>query len=142
MSKILQNAAKITEKGEISYLISTHRHDFVQYKFKNGYIINYDGGKDYFKRGFGGPDLEPGDKIEDYSLTEESYFEKCCQKMIWGSRGKDGKGPLKYSPFAELELDHLKAILQYSSKLAVGLSEIQLKVINYWIKEKTALKPN
>ena len=137
MPKILQNAVKIIEDGEISYLISSYRHDFVRYDFKNGATRALDGGTAYFKRGCGGPDLEPGNKIEDYSLTEESSFEDTCRKLMWGSRGKDGKGPLKYSPFAELELDHLKAILQYNDKLEVGLSEIQLKVINYWITEKS-----
>lgn len=133
MNKILQNAVKITEKGKVTYLQSIHRHDFVQYKFKNGYTVNYDGGTSYFKRGFGGPDLESGDKIEDYSLTEDSSFEDCCKRLLWGSRGRDGKSPLKYAPFAELELDHLKAILDYNAKLAVGLSDLQIKVINHWI---------
>lgn len=136
MSKILQNAVKITECNQVTYLISTHRHDFIQYKFKNGYTVNYDGGTSYFKRGFGGPDLDSGDKIEDYSLTEDSSFEDCCKRLLWGSRGKDGKQPLKYAPFAELELDHLRAILVYKDKFHIPLADIQIRVINYWILNK------
>lgn len=138
MSKILQNVGKITEDGKVTYLISTHRHHFDEYQFKSGGVYHVDGGNDYLKRGSGGD--FGGGKVEDWSLTEADSFDGCCRKLVWGSRGKDGKGPLKYSPFAELELDHLRAILQYNDKLAVGLSEIQLKVINYWIERKI-LKP-
>jgi hypothetical protein len=135
MSKILQNAIKAVESGEITYLVSTHRHDFKQYQFKSGGVYHVDGGKDYIKRGSGG-DFGEG-KVEDWNLTEKDSFKKCCTSLLWGSRGKDGKQPLKYAPFAELELDHLKAILEYSSKLAVGLSDLQVKVINYWIEQKS-----
>ena len=135
MSKIIQNAAKVTEGNQVTYMISTSRHHFEEYQFKSGGSYHIDGGRDYFKRGCGG-DFGSG-TVEDWCLTESSPFEECCQKMIWGSRGKDGKQPLKYTPFAELELDHLKAILDYSDKLAIGLSELQIKVINYWIEQKS-----
>lgn len=135
MLKILQNAVKITEKDKVTYLNSTHRHDFVAYEFENGEQYHLDGGTDYIKRGCGS--IPGGAKIEDYSLKESSIPFEIRHKLMWGSRGKDGKRPLKYAPFAELELDHLKAILDYSSKLAVGLSDLQIGVINYWIKQKS-----
>lgn len=140
MSKILQNSIKIVEDGEISYLQSFRRHDYRVHSFKDGSTIFLDGGcsqangGDYF-RSNGSLD-RPG-KCEKWFLHDDSPFELIAAKLLWGSRGKDGKQPLKYTPFAELELDHLKAILDYSSKLAVGLSELQIKVINYWIMVKS-----
>ncbi len=135
MSKILQNAVKIIEEDKITYLVSTHRYHFNEYKFKSGGVYHVDGGKDYFKRGSGGD--FGGGKVEDWSLTEADSFDECCFKLAWGSRGKDGKQPLKHLPFARLELDHLRAILDYSNKLAFGLSDLQIEVINYWIEQKT-----
>ena len=140
MPKIIQNAVKIIEDGEVSYLQSFGRHDYMVHTFKDGFTLVLDGGcqggggGDYFRSN--GPLSRPG-KCESWFLNSESSFEECCKKMIWGSRGRDGKQPLKYAPFAELELDHLKAILEYSSKLAVGLSDLQVKVINYWIEQKS-----
>ncbi len=135
MSKILQNAAKITEKDKTTYLNSTYRHDFTCYEFENGQRYCLDGGTSYLKRGCG--NIPDGVKIENYSVDENSIPFEIRHKLMWGSCGRDGKEPLKYAPFAELQLDHLRAILQYNDKLAVGLSEMQLKVINYWITEKS-----
>lgn len=137
---ILQNAVKIIEDGEISYLYSFLRHDCVAHTFKDGSEVMIDGGGllggggDYFRSN--GSLNRPG-KCESWFLNEDSSFDEVKERLLWGHFDKNGKGPLKYSPFAELELDHLKAILQYNDKLAVGLSEIQLKVINYWITEKS-----
>lgn len=133
MSKILQNAVKITEKGKITYLNSTHRHDFVAYEFENGQQYAIDGGINYFKRSCG--NLPNGVKIEDYSLNDDSPNIK--EFLLWGHRGKDGKSPLKYAPFAELELDHLRAILEYKDKFNIPLADIQIEVINYWIEQKS-----
>ena len=124
MSKILQNSVKIVEDGEISYLQSFRRHDYMVHTFKDGSTIFLDGGcqggggGDYF-RSNGSLD-RPG-KCESFFLAENSTFDEIKERLLWGHYNKDGGGPLKYAPFAELELDHLRAILQYNDKLAIGL---------------------
>ena len=139
MSKILQNAVKIIEGDEVSYLQSFRRHDYVVHTFKDGSTLVLDdgckggGGGDYFRSN--GPLTRPG-KCESWFLNEDSSFEDCCKRLLWGSRGRDGKSPLKYAPFSELELDHLKNILKYNCLLAVGMSDLQIKVINHWINIK------
>ena len=135
MSKIIQNAVKITEDGKVTYLISTHRHHFDRYDFKTGESIAVDGGQNYIKRSIS--QYLKGENIENYNLNDDFPFDIIATKLLWGHYKKDGTGPLKYSPFAELTLDHLKAILDYNDKLAIGLSELQIKVINHWITEKS-----
>ena len=145
MSKILQNAVKITENGKISYLNSFNRHDYRSHTFSDGSTIYVDGGcclanGGYYTRS-NGPYDRPG-KCEDWILLRDSPIEEIRVKLLWGHRGKDGKSPLKYAPFAELELDHLKAILVYKDKFHIPLADIQIEVINYWITIKeNEIKP-
>lgn len=132
---IIQNALKITENGKTTYLPSTHVHHYNRYEFQDKSFVAVDGGCDYFRRGSSG-DLS-GKNIEDYSLNDIDQFSEIADKILWGTRGKSGKEPVKYLPFAELELSHLKAILEYADKLQPGLSELQKKVINFWIDKKS-----
>lgn len=132
---IIQNALKITENGKTTYLPSTHVHHYNQYNFSDGSWVVVDGGKDYFKRGQSG-DLSDKD-IEDYSLNDIDEFSEIAFKLLWGTRGKSGKDALKYLPFRGLEQSHLKAILDYADKLKPELSEIQKRVINFWIDKKS-----
>ena len=136
MSHIIQNAVKITEEGKVTYLPSIHRHHYNQYKFKNGNTFAVDGGTDYFRRGFG-KDFGKYSIVEDYCLTDESTRYDIFDRLLWGSRGKSGKDAVKYLPFRELELSHLKAILAYNDKLAKKLSDMQIGVIRYWIEQKS-----
>ena len=140
MSKILQNAVKIIENGEISYLHSFNRHDYRSHTFSDGSTVFVDGGcclsdGGYYTRSNGSYN-RPG-KCESWGLMEDSPIEEIRAKLLWGHRGKDGKSPLKYAPFAELELDHLRAILDYKDKFRIPLADIQIEVINYWIEQKS-----
>jgi len=133
---IIQNAVKITEDGVVTYLPSTHRHHYNQYKFKNDDTYAVDGGLDYFRRGSGGD--SSSHQIENYNLDDtESSRNEIFEKLLWGTRGKSGKDPVKYLPFRELDVEHLEAILKYNDKLKAALSKIQLGVIRYWIEKKT-----
>ena len=132
MSNILQNAVKITEGNEITYLPSNHRHHFNAYEFKNGSSYFVDGGRDYFRKGSKG-DFPSDSKIESFSLMEDSSFEEISEKLLWGTHGKSGKEPIKFLPFKELTKKHLLAILAYDDKLSIKLSNIQKKVINHWL---------
>jgi len=138
-SKIIQNAVKITEGNAVTYLVSSHRHDYKVYNFENGSTYAVDGGKEYIRRGFSSLTDYPSDsRIDDYNLSEESDFDVVKNKLLWGTRGVSGKDPLKYLPFKELSVSHLKSILEYAN-YAYPLTDLQLKVINYWIEDNHIL---
>lgn len=131
--KIIQNAVRILDGGKFVYLRSEHRHHYNTHTLENGESFAVDGGCEYFRRSFS----ENAKKyVTDYSLTDESTFVEVCEKLLWGSRGKNGDDPLLVSPFRELTKEHLGAILEYNEKLETKLRPIQLKVINHWIENK------
>ena len=134
-NKILQNALKITEAQKVSYLVSSHRHDFRSYDFQNGGSIFIDGGCDYFRRGAGGEEMPKEASVEDFSLSETDSFEKVKERLVWGSYGKTGKEELKYLPLYECETSHLKAILKTQN-----VSVLTEKVIKSILKDRKDIK--
>jgi hypothetical protein len=141
--KIIQNAIKIVESyPEEVFLVSAHRHDFKQHVFKNGETIFVDGGNEYIRRG--GSALGNGffpakgyaELWVDWSLSDDIPLDVIAQKLLWGTRGKDGKQPLKYVRLASCETDHLQAIL----KNVPNLSDLYNQVINLIIFERDVTK--
>jgi hypothetical protein len=136
---IIQNAVYIRKLGK--YFKSAHVHDFVSFEVdgKTGFI---DGGNDYFRAG--GIATKQGEVagivIDNYRLDENSSILDVFEKLLWGTRGKDGKQPLTYKRIKDLELDHLKAIknlaLDLNETKEIKYSPLHLFVINYWIGEK------
>lgn len=119
MPKIIQNAIHLTH--EDVFLCSTHRHDFHSHICKNGEVVFVDGGNDYLR--WGGIDKVG---YSDFTLYEDSPFKDKLMKKLWGSRGKDGKSPLKYSPLWLLETSHLLKI-----KELTYVSEDTIKIIDH-----------
>ena len=122
---IIQNAIFIPQLGQ--YFKSCHTHDYIRFEVdgKWGFI---DGGNDYCRAG-GSLILN---EDSNYYLTDDSTIKDILNKLLWGTRGKDGKQPLTYLPIKDLELDYLKEI-KYNVK---GIKILYLFVIEYWIKEK------
>lgn len=100
MSELIQNALYCPECD--TFLVSKHTHDFVS--CKHGYMV--DGGLDY-QRGSRRPTPE-----NDFTLWKSSPEDEIMQKLLWGSYGKDGSGPLVRRPIIDLDTDHLEAILR------------------------------
>jgi len=107
---MIQNAVFLPICGE--YRISTHRHDFVAFKL-DGSKVNkgdsyffIDGGLDYCRTNFVNHPSIVSMNIEDNADEDTIY-----NKLLWGSKGKSGKEPVKYSLLKDLEIDHLRAIL-------------------------------
>lgn len=121
--KLLQNAIKVkTRKGPI-YLRSSSVHDYVSYgKGKNLHFV--DGGLSYLHRTVG---------EESWDLYEDDSFETICARALWGSYGKDGKGPKVIKPLAECDFDHLCAIKATQPQIK---GTMWGRVVDYWIKEK------
>jgi len=126
-NKIIQNAVKITENGKITYLVSSHVHDFKSYQFQDGSYYSVDGGDCYLKR----VGTIGNKNIEEFSLGEKDNFNKIKHQLLWGHYNKDGSGNLRYSPIKILIKAHLKAILkEYKGQL----DPIREKTIRYWLK--------
>lgn len=138
---IIQNAIKITENKNITYLVSSHVHDFNTYTFKDGKEISIDGGRNYIKRAGDILNINhnqfletPESKYVEWSLDDSQDFDLIKERLLWGSRGKTGREKLKYLPIKELELGHLKDIIHTQKQIKGTIHE---KVIKYWIREKS-----
>ena len=128
-SQIIQNAVWIPEDN--IYLVSSHVHDYRTHKFKDGNEYDVDGGCDYIRRGatsFEALKL----RVVDYCLTNKSPIKDIREKLLWGSRGKDGRSPLRYSPIRLLEADHLQAILDNVPQI----HPVHKKIVQYWLAKK------
>ena len=102
MSTIIRNALR-TPDGTI--IRSRHRHDYVTHTDANGKEYMVDGGLDYIRRSRNGDE-------EDMVVTTEDSFEVVRQTCDWGTYGINGDQPLKYVTVAEMETDHIEAVLK------------------------------
>lgn len=104
MSYLLYNAIK-TPDGTI--LWCQNRHDFKTYfdTISKETYMN-DGGGYYCRRSV--------NKVpyEDLSVYTTDPFEIVRQAKFWGSYGKDGKQPKVILSLAEMETEHIEAILK------------------------------
>lgn len=124
--KLIQNAVYIPEDDV--YIKSLHVHDYRSYTTKSGKEVSVDGGLEYSRRTF---TLNP-DCWFEYNLYSNDPFELICEKLLWGTRGVDGKSPLTFKPIRLLESDHLINILAN----VPNIDPLYIKVIKYWIAEK------
>lgn len=131
MSQIIQNAVRVKQTGKI--YISRNVHDFVSILLPNKQEYFIDGGKDYFRRGYSKTAKK---YIEDISLTVNDKFEDICDKLVWGTYGKNGKEPLTWVLLKNCETDHLKNILKDKGKLKDKLSDLYIKVIQSILKKR------
>lgn len=133
MSHLIQNAVRIPEDD--LYLKSEHQHDFVSHTFKDGLVLDIDGGLAYCKRG---GDLykllDPVARYEEWCLTTDDPFEHIADRLLWGTRGKAGDQPLTYRPIKELAarpegIEHMRAILQN----CLNIAPLHKRVVEHWL---------
>jgi len=67
-----------------------------------------DGGTCYLR--YGAKNMS---KIKQFAVYTDDDFEIVRKYATRGSRGKDGKQPLKYIPICEMDDDYLEAVLDY-----------------------------
>ena len=140
---ILQNALKISKGREVHYLHSRHCHDYVSFDFGDGSFVFIDGGDinnggGYYSRSNiyvqeGAPVYRNGWKIESWNLTNEDSFEKICERLLWGHRGKDGKQPLTKAPLNSFSKEHLQAIIDN----VAGINPLHKAVVQYLLATKS-----
>lgn len=114
---IVQNAIVITENWpEVTYLVSSFRHDFKEYTFKNGKTIFVDGGRDYYRRGGSvlGTSGHGGYGVlwMEYCIDDNEPIYAIKKKLLWGTFGKNKKGPFKWVRLADCDVEHLHNILK------------------------------
>ncbi len=121
--RIILNRIK-TPDGTI--LTSYHRHDFVEYKDKNGLIYMVDGGLDYLRRS-----VHEDHPYEELSITDSAPFEQIRESLHWGTYGKSGKGPLKWIPLCEMEDEHLQKIISTQKQVPKWFLSYMKNELNY-----------
>ena len=102
-NRILRNALQ-TPDGMI--LESRTRHDFKEYEDANGWVYIVDGGLDYIRRS-----VNKNAPATDLSLTEDQPHFFLRDYVTWGTYGKLGDQPLSYKTIADMETEHLQAVL-------------------------------
>jgi len=112
---ILVNAI-ITPDG--TRLESTHRHDFQSHIDANGEEYFTDGGVDYTRR-----------SVNIVPAIDATVYSDCPHAVIresfkWGTYGKDGNQPLVRIPLAELDTEHVKAIISTQKQLSFEVRTI------------------
>lgn len=108
MDKILFNSVICLNCGE--QLISRHTHDYKTCTCENETMV--DGGLDYVR--FGGKDLN---LAQSFVLNDSEPFETLRRYIERGSRGKDGKQPLKYVKLKDIDDEYLDSLIKYEEEL-------------------------
>lgn len=139
---IIQNALKISRGAQVYYLHSSHRHDYVSFDFGDGSSTFLDGGDIFNGGGYYSrcniyiqddtPVYRNGHKVEDWFLHRDSTWERICERLLWGHRGKDGKSPLTKAPLNSFTKEHLEAILAN----VPNINPLHKSVVNYLLATK------
>ena len=99
---VVQNALMTPDS---TILISTHVHDYKEYKDTNGNTYIVDGGTYYIRRA-GYLDST------DLTVMSDDPFEDVRNKLLWGSYGKTGKEPLHWIRLKDMEENHIDNVLK------------------------------
>lgn len=100
-------------------LISRYRHDYVQCLCGD---VSLDGGNDYCK-------IRGENYISAHCFSNDSHS-KIRFNFAWGSYGKNGDEPLHYILLCDMELSHIRAILD-TQQLKPEIRQIFINEINY-----------
>jgi len=121
--KIVANRIR-TPDGTI--LESMHRHDYVTYIDANGKEYMVDGGLEYLRR-----NVHDDAPYEELSVYTDAPHTEIREAFRWGTRGKDGKQPLKYVPLKDLTTEHINAILDTQSHIADYVRKIFIDELSF-----------
>jgi len=95
---------------------SLHRHDFVQYKDKNGHVYMVDGGTDYLRRN----KIDEAAPYTELSIYDDAPFSLIRQYYCRGGRGKNNDQPLTWVPLEKMSDDWLQACIEYNDERGLG----------------------
>lgn len=89
---------------------SRHRHDYKTYEDANGKTYMIDGGIDYIRCSIN------GDEKFILSCLEDG-IEAYRKLVTWGTYGPNGDQPIHYKKLAEMDDDHIEAILETQTRI-------------------------
>ena len=123
MNRLLRNALQ-TPDGTI--LESRTRHDYKTYKDVNREVYMVDGGLDYQRRTVNrhAPEL-------DLSLTESDPHLVVREKVTWGTYGKSGDQHLSHIAIADMETEHLQAVLGTQKQMYPQIRDLMKTELEY-----------
>ena len=98
-------------------LKSMHRHDYVEYKDKNGLVYMVDGGMDYLRRS-----VQVTAPHQELTIYDDAPFEVIRENYCRGGRGKDGAQPLTWVPMSQMNDNWLAACIAYNIERGIGES--------------------
>jgi hypothetical protein len=110
-------------------LESMHRHDYRTYVDANGLEYMVDGGLDYTRR-----NVHENAPYTELSVYSDSPHDVIREVFKWGTRGKDGRQPLKYVPLKDLTTEHIDAILKTQDHIQQYIRNIFLDEMIYRVK--------
>ena len=118
---IIYNAIR-TPDGTV--LESNHRHDYKEHVDANGKTYMIDGGNDYIRCSANGDEVFLTVYLED-------GHDKVREYMKWGTRGKDGKQPLRYVALKDMDTDHIQACLDTQYQMSERYRTAMKNELNY-----------
>ena len=90
-------------------LTSYSQHDYKTHDDNNGETYMVDGGTAYVRRSI---NIEPYQSLDVYSTAP---FDVLREAYYWGTYGINGDQPLSYVALADMDTDHIKAVLRTQS---------------------------
>lgn len=117
--ELIRNAIR-TPDGTV--LESIHRHDYKTHTDANGKTYMVDGGLDYIRRACHGDEV-------NLCLNDDQPHEVQRDVLTWGTHGKDGDQPYKRIKIADMETEHIEAVLDegYPRKVIKNCMEKELE---------------
>ena len=122
-ARIVANRIR-TPDGTI--LESRHRHDYVTYVDKNGKEYMVDGGLEYLRRF-----VHDDAPYEELSVYDDAPHVEIREAFKWGTRGKDGRQPLKFVPLKDLTTEHIDAILDTQIHISERIRKLFIDELNF-----------
>jgi hypothetical protein len=111
-----------TPDGTIIY--SRSRHDYVTHLDANGREYMIDGGLDYVRSSAWGDE-------QLMTVTIEHDHEQVREACVWGTYGINGDQPLHYKKLADMDRDHINAVLETSSQMHRGIKTAMINELEY-----------
>ena len=118
---IIYNALR-TPDGTV--LESAHRHDYKEYVDSNGKTYMIDGGLDYIRASANGDEVF-------LTVYSDGPHDDIREFMKWGTRGKDGKQPLRYVALKDMDTDHIQACLDTQWQMRPACRTIMQNELKY-----------
>lgn len=106
--QLIHNSVTCLQCGEV--LVSKHVHDYQVCSCPQATMV--DGGDSYGR--YGGKDLN---LVQTNYLYSDAPHEQIREKISRGSRGKSGRGELKYILLKDIDDEYLDALIEYEQKL-------------------------